>query len=185
MATATHAVHDRLAINRIGLWLFILSESFLFGALISSRFYLQGVQRPAELNQPLGLIISIILVGSSLTAYRAEVAASFGDQRRMLWNILATVGLGLLFLAGVGVEWREAYHFFPPSTGFGTVFFTLTGVHATHVLSGLLLLALVYFLGRKGRFTARNAWGVEGVVKYWHFVDVAWVFIYPTLYLVG
>jgi cytochrome c oxidase subunit 3 len=185
MATAIHTVHDRLAINRTGLWLFILSESFLFGALISSRYYLQGVQRPSELNQPLGFVISIILVGSSLTAYWAETAASFGDQRRLLRNLLATIGLGLLFLAGVGVEWKEAFHYFPPSTGFGTVFFTLTGVHATHVLSGLLLLGLVYLLGRNGRFTQGSYWGVEGVVKYWHFVDVAWVIIYPTLYLVS
>ena len=184
-ATTTHVEHNRLAINRIGLWLFLLSESFLFAALLSSRYFLQGVQRPEGLNQALGLVISVILVLSSLTAYRSEVAAAHGDQKRFRRNILFTIGLGLLFLVGVGVEWSEAFSHFPPSSGFGTLFFTLTGVHAFHVISGLFLLAVVYYLGRNGRFTTDNSWGVEGSVKYWHFVDVAWVLIYPTLYLVS
>ena len=183
--TATHVVHDRLAINRLGLWLFLLSESFLFAALLSSRYFLQGVQRPPEVNQPLGFAISIILLLSSLSAYSGEMSAAHGDQKGFRRNILFTISLGLLFLIGVGVEWAEAFHFFPPSTGFGTLFFTLTGVHAFHVLSGLIVLALVYGLGRNGRFREGSYWGVEGAVKYWHFVDVAWVFIYPTLYLVS
>lgn len=185
-APAHLPAHSRLPINRIGIWLFFLSESFLFGGLIASRYYLQGVQRPEEVNQVLGLAITAVLLASSLTAYRAETAASCGDHARFKSNLLATILLGLLFLVGVAVEWYEAYHFFPPSTGFGTVFFTTTGIHATHVLSGVLMLSIVFMLGRKpGRFSAANYWGVEGVVKYWHFVDVAWVFIYPTLYLVG
>jgi cytochrome c oxidase subunit 3 len=178
-------VENRLAINRIGLWLFILSESFLFIALIGSRFYLQGVQRPDELNQPLGLVISVILLLSSLTAYRGETAAIYGDRKRFRRNILFTIGLGGLFLVGVGIEWSEAFHFFPPSTGFGTVFFTLTGFHAFHVLTGLLALLILLLPGQGERLTRGNYWGVEAMVKYWHFVDVAWVFIYPTLYLVS
>jgi cytochrome c oxidase subunit 3 len=175
----------RLAINRIGLWLFLLSETFLFSALISSRYFLQGLQRPETLNQLLGLAITVVLLGSSLSAYRAEVSIAQGDQPRFQRNILLTIALGALFLAGVAVEWREAFHHFPPPTGFGTLFFTMTGIHAFHVLTGLIALAVVYGLGRRGRFTTGNYWGVEGSVKYWHFVDVAWVFIYPTLYLVN
>jgi cytochrome c oxidase subunit 3 len=175
----------RLPINRIGLWLFLLSESFLFSALISSRYFLQGLQRPETLNQPLGLALTVVLLGSSLSAYRAETFIAQGDQRRFQRNILITIALGALFLAGVAVEWREAFHHFPPPTGFGTLFFSMTGIHAFHVLTGLIALAVVYLLGRGGRFAAGNYWGVEGTVKYWHFVDVAWVFIYPTLYLVN
>lgn len=185
MERRAHTAYSRLYINRVGLWLFILSETFLFAALLSSRYYLHGFNRPAELNQFLGLVISIILVLSSLTAYRAEIASAHGDQRRFRRNILTTISLGLIFLVGVVVEWWEGFQFFPPSTGFGTIFFTLTGVHAFHVLTGILALTLVYFLGRSGRFSRGSYWGVEGVVKYWHFVDVAWVFIYPTLYLVS
>jgi cytochrome c oxidase subunit 3 len=175
----------RLLINRVGLWLFLLSESFLFSALISSRYFLQGLQRPETLNQPLGLALTVVLIGSSLSAYRAETAIAHGDRGRFQRNILLTIALGALFIAGVAVEWREAFLHFPPASGFGTVFFTMTGIHAFHVLTGLLALGVVYLLGKGGRFAPGSYWGVEGSVKYWHFVDVAWVFIYPTLYLVN
>lgn len=184
-ATAGHARVGRLRINQVGLWLFFISESFLFAALLSSRYYLQGVNRPPELNQALGLAITTVLLLSSLSAYRAEMSVAFGERRRFLRNILATIVLGGLFLVGVVVEWAEAFPHFPPQNGFGTLFFTLTGTHAAHVLSGVVLLLLVYLKGRRGRYTPANYWGVEGAVKYWHFVDLVWVFIYPTLYLVG
>jgi cytochrome c oxidase subunit 3 len=167
------------------LWLFIISETFLFGAIISSRYFLHGLDRPEELNQLLGLLITIILIGSGLTAYRAETFAAHGNQKSFQRNLLATLGLGVLFMAGVGWEWKEAFEHFPPHEGFGTIFFTTTGIHAFHVLTGLIALAIVYRLGRDGRFTRGSYWGVEGSVKYWHFVDVAWVFIYPSLYLVN
>ncbi|MBI2941920.1 MAG: heme-copper oxidase subunit III [Chloroflexi bacterium] len=185
LAHAGHSALHRLSINRLGLWLFILSESCLFAAVISSRYYLQGLHRPAELNQLLGLAITAVLLLSSLSAYRAETAIAHDDQRGFQRNMLVTIGLAGLFLVGVGVEWAEGFHFFPPSSGFGTAFFTLTGIHAFHVLSGALVLSLVYLSGRGGRFGAKRYWPVEGSVKYWHFVDVAWVVIYPTLYLVS
>lgn len=183
--TLTRPRRSRLAINRMGLWLFLLSECFLFAALISSRYFLQGLHRPETLNQALGLGITIVLLLSSLSAYRAETFSAHGDQRGFERNILATIALGVLFLVGVSVEWREAFIHFPPHTGFGTIFFTTTGIHAFHVVTGLIALAFVYGLGRRGRFSKGSYWGVEGAVKYWHFVDVAWVFIYPTLYLVN
>lgn len=176
---------ERLPINRIGLWLFIFSECFLFAALLTSRYYLQALYRPDDLNQPLGLAITTVLLLSSLSAYRAEASAAHGDQRGFKLNIIATIVLGVLFLVGVGIEWSEAASHFPPRTGFGTLFFTITGIHTFHVITGLIALTIVYYLGRNGRFTEGNSWGVEGTVKYWHFVDVAWVFIYPTLYLVN
>jgi cytochrome c oxidase subunit 3 len=183
---APHAPpHADLASGRLGLWLFIASEALLFSAFIAARFAMVGLTRPAELNQALGLAITTVLLASSLTAYRAESAIAHGDRARFLRNVLATLGLAGAFLTGVVVEWREGFHAFPPSTRFGTAFFSLTGLHALHVLSGAVLLAFVYAHGRRGRYGPRDYWPVEGVVKYWHFVDVAWVFIYPTLYLVS
>ena len=129
--------------------------------------------------------ITVVLIASSLTAYRAEVFSAHGNQQAFRRNILYTLGLGVLFLAGVGLEWSKALGHFPPTTGFGTLFFTMTGIHAFHVLSGLIALSIVWALGSDGRFSQGSYWGVEGTVKYWHFVDVAWVFIYPTLYLVN
>lgn len=182
--TISHVHYPRLSINRLGLWLFILSETMIFVALLVARFVLQGTHRPEELNQVVGLIATSILLVSSLTAYRAEVAIAHHDRPRFLRFTLATIGLGFLFLVGVGFEWREAFAHFPPETGFGTIFFTMTGMHAFHVLTGLVMLVLVYRNGLKGAY-AGNHWGPEAVVKYWHFVDVVWVFFYPALYLVS
>ena len=183
--TAAHVVTNRLAINRMGLWLFMFSESWLFAAFLTARFFVTGMTRPPELNQSLGLLITGVLLLSSFSAYSAEMCAARGDQKGLQRNLLFTVGLALLFLVGVGIEWAEAFHAFPPRTAFGTQFFTLTGLHAFHVLSGTGVLLSIYGMARRGRFGPGNYWGVEGAVKYWHFVDLAWVFIYPTLYLVG
>ncbi len=194
MAAESHAIGDpqvrahhgpsRLTINRLGLWLFIISETFLFAAIISSRYFLRGLDVPGEVSQWLGLVLTGVLLASSLSAYRAETCAHHGDQKGFQINLAATIILGIIFLVGVGIEWNDAFEHFPPETPFGTIFFTTTGIHAFHVLSGLIALTFVFVLGRNGRFTSdKGYWGVEGTVKYWHFVDLAWVFIYPTLYL--
>jgi cytochrome c oxidase subunit 3 len=181
-----HHVHhrfDALTINRLGLWLFLVSDASFFIALLSSRFFVVGTSTPDHVNQALGLGLTVLLLLSSLTAYRAEAAAEHGDLSSAKNMLLATIGMGILFVFGVGYEWYEAHQHFPPSTGFGTVLFTLTGVHVTHVVTGVLTLGFVYFRIRNTEAIGDNYWSVEGAVKWWHFVDVAWVFIYPTLYL--
>ncbi|OGO50500.1 MAG: hypothetical protein A2148_00960 [Chloroflexi bacterium RBG_16_68_14] len=173
----------RPGINQLGLWLFFASESFLFSALATARFVIAGTDRPDELNQALGLAITSVLLLSSLTAYLAECAIARDDRPAFLRNLLATIMLGLLFVAGVVVEWSTAeFHLSEP---YGSAFFSMTGVHASHVVSGMAMLALVYWLGLRGHFSAKGYWGVEATIKYWHFVDVVWVFFYPALYLVS
>ncbi len=189
MSTATAAAHpqyNRLALNRLGLWLFFISESMIFAILLATRFYLLGTYRPPELNQKLGLVITVILLLSSLTAYRAETSIAHGDRRGFLRNLLATIVLGTVFLLGVVlVEWPEAPHLgIVPQQGFGIAFFSMTGMHAFHVLTGVLLLLVVYLNGRRGAYSPEKHWGAEAAVKYWHFVDVVWVFFYPALYLI-
>ncbi len=186
MAVATMHVEAearRPAINQAGLWLFFVSECFLFSALATARFVIAGTDRPEDLNQLLGLAITSVLLLSSLTAYWSEAAIARGDRAAFLRNLLATIALGVLFVAGVGVEWTTAE--FELSEPFGTAFFSMTGLHASHVVSGIVMLALVYWLARRGHFSAESHWGAEATIKYWHFVDVVWVFFYPALYLVG
>ncbi|MFQ5419279.1 MAG: heme-copper oxidase subunit III [Anaerolineae bacterium] len=176
----------QLVNRKLGLWLFILSESMIFVALLFTRFYMQAVNRPHELNQILGLGITVILLSSSFFANRAEVLISRGDRKGFLRNLAITLVLGLAFLVVVvAVEWPEALNFAPPATGFGTMFFALTGLHAFHVLTGLIVLVVVFFQGRRGNYSSADYWGAQGGVIYWHFVDVVWVFVYSTLYLVG
>ncbi len=169
--------------NRVGLWLFIVSEAFLFAGLLASRFYLWGNTRPA-LDQTLGLIVTTILLISSFFMNRAESAIAHGDRETFLNSLLITAALGVAFLIGVvGFEWQG--HLKPWDGVYGAVVYGMTGLHALHVVSGVVLILIVWNLGRKGHFSTERHWGVEATAVYWHFIDVVWVFFYPALYLMG
>ena len=115
---------------------------------------------------------------------RAETAIAHDDRKTFLNSMLITAGLGVVFLIGVVVfEWQG--HIKPWDGVYGAVLFGMTGLHALHVLSGVVLILIVWNLGRKGHYSAERHWGVEATAIYWHFVDVVWVFYYPALYLMG
>jgi cytochrome c oxidase subunit III len=169
--------------NRLGLWLFFVSESFMFGGLLAARFYLWGNTRP-ELDQVLGLIVTSILLLSSFFMNRAESAIAYDDRKTFLRSLLITAALGTLFLVGVvGFEWQG--HLKPWDGVYGAVLFGMTGLHALHVFSGVIIILLVWNRGRQGGYSAERHWGVEACAIYWHFVDVIWVVFYPALYLIG
>ena len=168
---------------RLGLWLFFVSEVFLFGALLAVRFHFWGTTRP-DLDQRLGVGVTSILLASSFTMNRAEAAMARGDRLNFLGSLVLTGGLGIAFLVGViGFEWQGELR---PSDGvFGSILFTMTGLHAFHVLTGLMLIGLVLARGARKRYTPQSHWGVEACAIYWHFVDLVWVFYYPAIYLMG
>jgi len=175
----------RTAANRLGLWLFILSDAFVFGGLYVSRFYLLGTGSRPEVSQLVGLAVTSILLLSSFFMNRAESAMAHGDRKTFLNGTLITLILGSLFLVGVvGVEWQIA-PFGPGDGAAASLFYAMTGFHAFHVLSGVILLAVVYRNGRRGHYSAERHWAVEACAVYWHFVDVVWIFFYPALYLIG
>lgn len=180
---------QQLRNNRLGLWLFCFSELFLFGGFLMARFYLWrdpasgAIVRP-ELDQVLGLGTTSVLLVSSLFMALGERAIEKGDRKRFLNSLLITAALGIAFLIGVvGLEWNAELS--PTDGAFGAVFFGMTGLHALHVLSGVILILIVWWNGRKGRFSPEQHWGVEATAIYWHYVDVVWVFFYPALYLIG
>jgi len=174
----------RLARNRLGLWLFVISELFLFGGLLISRIILWGNSRP-ELEQGLAFVLTSALLASSFFMNRAETAIAQGDLKEFGRGLKWTIALGALFLAGVvALEW--------PTSGlsaaedvYGAVFFMMTGMHAFHVLSGIVFLVLIYRNGKRGLYTPERHWAVEAAAVYWHFVDVVWMFFYPAIYLIG
>ncbi len=182
-ATAQHVQANRETINWLGLNLFIASESMLFLALAASRFYLLGVAPIPGANEFLGALLTILLLGSSFLGYRSSQAIARGDRAGFTRNLLLTILLGALFILGVAYEWSTAEITLRQITG--TVFFTLTGLHVLHLLSGLVALVLIYRLGTKGHFSAEAHWGVTGAIRYWTFVDLMWIIIvYPLLYLI-
>jgi cytochrome c oxidase subunit III len=174
----------KLTTNRLGLWFFMLSDAFIFGGLFISRFNLLGLTRP-ELNQFLGVTVTSVLLISSFFANRAEVSMEHGDRRQAIISVAVTIFLGVAFLAGVlGVEWRIAP--FGPADGVqGAIFYTMTGFHAFHVLTGVIFLSIVLRNLARSRYSAEKHWAVEASVVYWHFIDVVWIFFYPALYLIG
>jgi cytochrome c oxidase subunit 3 len=191
MSTNIEAINERResyafksGSNRLGLWLFIVSDSFVFGGLLVARFFLLGGERP-ELNQVLGLVVTAILLLSSFFMNRAETAITEGDMPTFFRGMLITLVLGVIFLIGVvGVEWQIA-PFGPDEGTVGGVFYMMTGMHALHVLSGVIFIAIVYRNARKGLYDKNRHFPVEACAVYWHFVDVVWIFFYPSLYLIG
>lgn len=182
-----HSLKYKTASNRLGLWLFLLSDSFVFGGLLVSRFYLLSLTRP-PLNQTLGLAVTSVLLLSSFFMNRAESSMEYGDRKGFIVSIVITLILGLAFVGGVlGVEWPSAIaEGITPSTNTaGAIFFMMTGMHALHVVTGLIFLVVVLRNGRRGLYSAEKHWAVEAAAVYWHFIDVVWIFFYPALYLIG
>lgn len=177
--------HRTSAANRLGLWLFMFSDAFVFAGLYTARFYLLGTSIRPEVNQFLGLAVTAILLVSSFFANRGEIAMAHGDTKTFNRSFLITIVLGVLFLIGVvGVEWQLTPHG-PDYSAVYSLFYTMTGFHAVHVLTGVIFLLVVWRNARKGLYDAERHWPVEAAAVYWHFIDVVWVFFYPALYLIG
>jgi cytochrome c oxidase subunit III len=173
--------------SRIGLWLFLLSDSFVFAGLLVTRFGLVGTSG-IGLNQLLGLAVTSVLLISSFFMNRAEVSMGQGDKKGFVSGTIATFVLGLAFVIGVlFVEWpiASAEGITPSSGVAGSVFYMMTGMHALHVFSGLIFLLVVLRNGMRGLYTPDKHFAVEAAAVYWHFVDVVWIFFYPALYLIG
>lgn len=185
-----HSYQYKLGTSRIGLWLFLLSDSFIFGGLFVSRFNLLGLG-PLPLasdSQYIALIITSVLLLSSFFMNRAEASMEHGDRKGFIFGISLTILLGLVFLIGVVVvEWPSAINagVTPSSNAAGAVFFIMTGMHAFHVLTGVIFLSIVLRNGARGLYSAEKHWAVESATTYWHFIDVVWIFFYPALYLIG
>lgn len=188
MSTETLPIADyrnKVITNRLGLWLFIASDLFLFGGLFIARFYLLGTAERPDVSQVVGLIVTSMLLLSSFFMNRGETAIAYGEQKKFTQSVLVTLVLGVLFLVGVvAVEWQIAPG--GPADGASwSLFYAMTGYHAFHVLTGVIFLTIIYRNGRKGLYTQERHWPVEAAAIYWHFVDVVWVFFYPALYLIG
>ena len=195
MSVDTHTVSPetnqsylkKVAVNRLGLWLFLISDAFTFGGLLISRAVLWGNTRP-NLNHVLVLIVTLVLLASSFFMNRAEIAMQFGDKKNFYRGITITLILGVVFLLGVvGLEWPQAaaHGITPGKDVHGAVFYMMTGMHGFHVLSGVIFLLIILRNGRKGLYTPEKHWPVEAAAVYWHFVDVVWIFFYPAIYLIG
>ncbi|HEX9014979.1 MAG TPA: heme-copper oxidase subunit III [Chloroflexota bacterium] len=178
----------RLSHAMFGLWVFIAAESLFFGLLIAAYLYLRvrsQVWPPPgtpEKDLLVPIFNSIVLFSSGATMHGAHEAMRRGDTGLARGGILVTVVLGTAFLLGQAFEYVTAGYGLSSSV-WGSSFFTLTGFHGSHVLVGLIFLAMVYVKAGRGVYTADHHLGVEAAALYWHFVDAVWVVLFTVLYL--
>ena len=174
----------------VGMLLFIASEVMFFGGLFATYFNARASVAPEPWEPPpgghldiaLAAVLTAILVSSSFTMQFGVWAIRRGDVGKLkMWTGITLV-LGVLFLAGQLYDYNELG--FGISDGvFGTVFYTLTGFHGAHVFGGVVGLTIILARSLQGQFSARNHIAVEAVSIYWHFVDVVWIGVFSTIYL--
>ena len=180
---------SRVEPGLLGMLLFIISEIMIFGAFFTAYFFIRvvgGAEWPAEGDHLPKLIAGVntaILLSSSLTVHWALEGAKHNNRFALKTGILTTFMLGATFLF---IQINEYVHigFSPQDHAQGTIFYGLTGLHGAHVFVGLTLLLFVTIRAFRGHFTATDHRGIEIPGIYWHFVDVMWIVVYLTVYII-
>ena len=180
--------------KKLGMWLFIVSDSLTFSSLLVAYSYVRVASEDWPLpfdghSIALASVMTFCLLSSSLTMVMAVAAAHRSERSKTVGWLLATIVAGLLFIVLHTNEWLGLIHegvtpFSNPwgSPLFGASFFTLTGLHMTHVAIGVVYLGVIAVGFGKGKFSSED---VEVSGLYWHFVDLVWMFIFPLVYLLS
>ena len=182
---------SRIDRQTLGILLFIISEVMLFGAFFASYFFLRVVANegpwppePFELPVAVAGVNTAILLSSSFTIHYALEAIRHGNRRGLILGLAATWLLGATFLF---IQLNEYVHigFSGRDGAFGSIFYGLTGLHGAHVFIGLLLLSFANIRAWRGHYgpKAKDHLGVEVPGIYWHFVDIMWVIVFTTVYV--
>jgi len=193
-APAAHPAEvNRPNMVSVGTIVWLSSELMFFAALFAMYFTLRSVEGQAVwdqgnslLNVPFSTVNTLVLVGSSVTCQIGVFAAERGDVKRLRFWFVITFLMGAFFIGGQIYEYSSLVHdgLTLSSSGFGSVFFLTTGFHGAHVTGGLI--AFLFVLGRTyaaRRFTHEQATSAIVVSYYWHFVDVVWIGLFCTIYL--
>jgi cytochrome c oxidase subunit 3 len=187
--------------KKLGMWLFIISDALTFAALLMAYSY----SRLANPDWPkpfpffnaivFSTVMTVVLLGSSLTMVMAVNRAHQGNRGAAVKWILATMLGGAIFCGLHFTEWLHLIHAglrpfannFGPNGGpgaplFGATFFGITGLHMTHVACGVIYLGIISIGFGRGKFSSED---VEVSGLYWHFVDLVWMFVFPLIYLMS
>jgi cytochrome c oxidase subunit III len=196
--TAYHAA-------KLGMWLFLATELLLFGGLFTAfalyrwEYIEEFGHASKSLNWKLGAVNTVVLIFSSYMAAQAVDAAQHGDNKRVTRNLMVTILCACGFLVIKTIEYREKYlagkfpglpyfnsaEFNSHYKSFFGLYYTMTGLHALHVVIGMGIIFWVLSMSRKNRFSANYYTPVEVGALYWHLVDLIWIYLFPLLYLVG
>jgi cytochrome c oxidase subunit 3 len=180
---------SRVDARTLGMFLFIASEVMLFGSFFTAYFFVRVVNGfpwpPEQFHLPIFVagVNTAILVTSSFTMHWALTSIKRGNRQGLQAGLVLTFLMGLTFLLTQILEYSRI-GFAPSDTAFGSVFYCLTGLHGAHVFVGLTLLLFATIRAFRGHFTPEHHHGVEIPGIYWHFVDVMWIVVYTTVYLI-
>ena len=192
-------------VSLLGMWVFLVTEILFFGGLFLTyavyRHWYPAAFAAAshEMIVWAGTLNTVVLITSSLTMALAVNAAQAGERRTLMVFLIATMMLGCVFLGVKAFEYHTEYierHI--PGHGFQfeaeyasqaqiffSLYFMMTGLHALHMIIGLGIMAVMFWLSWHGTITAEYSSPIEISGLYWHFVDIVWIFLFPLLYLVG
>ncbi len=180
---------SRVEAPTLGMLLFIMSEVMIFGAFFTAYFFIRVVTKnpwPApgtKLPEAVAGVNTAILLSSSLTIHWALVSIKNGNRFGLLAGMVSTFLLGLTFLT---IQINEYVHigFAPHDSAQATVFYSLTGLHGAHVFVGLCALLMVTIRAFRGYYSPEHHQGMEVPGIYWHFVDIMWIIVYTTVYVI-
>jgi cytochrome c oxidase subunit 3 len=176
--------------GRVGMFSLIVGESAIFTIFVVAYFYYIGRSTYGPTPQILDVpwFNTVCLLSSSIAILFAERAIERGRIRLFAAWWAVTMLLGIVFLIGTAIEWKRLIYTDGLSIRtnlFGTTFYSLVGLHATHVVVGLLMLSLVMIFTLFGRVEQRHTERIQVLSLYWHFVDAVWVVVFTVVYLVG
>ncbi|MEZ5806792.1 MAG: cytochrome c oxidase subunit 3 [Zhengella sp.] len=191
--------------DAFGMWIFIASEAMLFGAVL--LVYLVArlahgeafAEAAGHLSLPLGTVNTAVLIASSFFMALAHIFTAGHKGRPAAWSLIVTAILGTAFLAikaseyamehaeGLAPVFGAPFRYHGPAPAqaelFFNLYFAMTGLHALHLLSGILAVLVILLLWRSSD-NARRMRRVQAIGLYWHFIDIVWVFLFPVLYLI-
>ena len=175
----------------VGIVFFIVAESAIFAVFVAAYLFYIGRSltgpTPREVLQ-FPVVMTICLLSSSVTVHLAKRALGRGATDTFMRYWLATILLGAGFLYGTAREWHEliAVHHLTISTNlFGSTYYALVGLHASHVIAGMVMLLVVAAFGLQQRVRREHAERIDVISIYWHFVDVVWIVVVTVVYVVG
>lgn len=178
--------------QKLGMWVFLVSEVMFFTALIGSYIILRWgtnatwPEPRTVLAIPITAVNTFILICSSVSMVKAYAAATRDDQAGLKrWLLLTVIG-GATFVSIQAVEYHHLIEkgFLPSSGLFGATFYTMTGFHGFHVTCGVLSMIWVTIRAFRGKYAGGRYQGIETIGLYWHFVDLVWIILFTVVYLI-
>lgn len=203
MASIVEREHKDYTGAKMGMWLFLVTEVFLFAgsfllyALYRYKYPIDFHNASRELDLTIGALNTLILLTSSLTMALSISAIQRGNKKLSISSLTLTILLGALFLINKYVEWsaKIGHGIYPDSeillkhsSGeiiFYGLYFFATGMHGLHVLAGVILLLVMIVLVFRGKIHQSDYIKLENSGLYWHLVDIIWIYLFPLFYLIA